>query len=85
MATKLTDECKAGAAARTAMNVDVPYLFSSDSWLAYRAGQQIRGMSGIRRCTKSRGYSVRIETTGGSLIIATFEGRDLGIITIERS
>jgi hypothetical protein len=85
MATDITKECKEGQAARTGMNVDVPYLHSSAAWMGYRAGQQIRGMSGVRKCRMSRGYSVRIETTGGSLIIVKFEGNDLGIITMERS
>ena len=86
MASDFTKECREGMAAHTRMNVDVPYLFSTAAWMAYRAGQQIRGMPRLRKCRVSRGdNSVRIEITGGGLIIVTFEGDDLGIITVERS
>ena len=81
MATDLTEACKAGYADMTARN---PYLFSSDSSLAFTAGQKVYGISGVRRCFKSRGYSVRIESTSGTAYLVKFDGAKLDRISVNR-
>ena len=83
MPMNLTEECRKGYDA--AADATPPYLFSSDSWMAWWAGYKIRGMSGIRACRKSRGHSVRIETAAGSVVIVRFSGSHLELVTVERS
>lgn len=82
MTNDLTAMCQAGQNGPELAN---PYLFSSDTWLAFRAGQLIAGMSTVRRCLKSRGHSVRIETAGGSKIVVKATGKRLEHIAVERS
>jgi hypothetical protein len=81
MATDLTNECKEGYVAGISK---CPYLHSSPSWLAWQAGQRLVGMSSIKRARMSRGYSVRVETVGGSTLIVSFGRHDLSAVTINR-
>lgn len=81
MATNLTAECKAGYADMNARN---PYLFSSDSWVAFAAGQKLYGISGVRKCYKSRGYSVRVESVSNTTYVVTLRGDKLDDIFIYR-
>ena len=55
-----------------------PY-FSSAAWLAFVAGQQLAkfGVSSPFMCAMSRGFSVKIETYGGSRWIVKFIGNKL--------
>lgn len=83
MPTDLTSPCTVGYD-----NPDMasPYLESSDSWLAFVAGQRITGMSGVRRCRKSRGHSVKVETTGGGIVTVSARYTKHGpTIKVERS
>ena len=63
MATNLLDECLAGY---TAQGDACPFYHSSDSWLAWTAGQALnaRGSVTPTQCKKSRGYSVKMQTAG---------------------
>lgn len=65
MATDLTAECVQGFRAAGAA---CPFYHSSDSWLAWRAGEALwqRGATAPTRCRKSRGYSVRLETAANA-------------------
>ena len=63
---------------------DNPYLFSSDSWMAFQAGRRIVAMCRPVKCRKSRGYSIVIETSGGSTCTLKFTGKNLETITMER-
>lgn len=84
MPADLTSPCTVGYG-----NPDMtsPYLESSDSWLAFVAGQRITGMSGVRRCRKSRGHSVKVETEGGNVVTvsASYTRRGGPTIKVERS
>lgn len=62
----------------------VPFLWSSDLWMAFRAGQQMTGTSLVVACRKSRGHSVKAETIGGSVFTVRFAGKDLSSITVDR-
>ena len=62
-----------------------PYMWSSDSWMAFEAGRQIVGSSDVRRAWKGRGHSVKIDTMGGSTITVTFGGKKtFGVLTVTR-
>lgn len=85
MATNLTAECKAGYEQGFTANgfADNPYLFSSDSWLAFIAGQKLAGISGVKSCHKSRGYSVKVASTSGTgSFRVTFAGDRLDKVMI---
>jgi hypothetical protein len=82
MATDLTAECKAGYDATP--DTRPPFLFSSPSWFAFRAGREVRGMSGIKRCRMGRGYTVNIETMGGNKVVVSFAKYDLTTVTVTR-
>lgn len=87
MATDLTTECKAGYEQGFTANgfADNPYLFSSDCWLAFIAGQKLAGISGVKSCRKSRGYSVKvISTSGVGAYRVIFAGKRLDDILIIR-
>jgi hypothetical protein len=62
-----------------------PHLWSSDLWMAFRAGQQMAGTSLVVRCRKSRGHSIRAETIGGNAFIVKFAGKNLSSITVDRA
>ena len=49
-------------------DIDNPYLWSSDAWLAYLAGADFakRGTSAPIRAKKSRGNVIRVWTAGGN-------------------
>lgn len=81
VSSDLTAECKAGYAEPSAAS---PHYLSSDSWLAFRAGQTIAGMSGVASCRKSRGYSVRIVTTGGNRVVVAASGTGLAHFNVVR-
>lgn len=83
MPTDLTEACRAGQTAGA--QAKCPHLFSSDNDLAFRAGQKIAGMSDVRTCFKSRGYSVRIQTKGGSTMKVLFSGEMLDTLTVDRT
>ncbi len=63
-----------------------PYLFSSDSWLAFEAGQALceRGLTRPERAHKSRGCSVRIVTSGQTEFLFKASGDDLEIMDLIR-
>jgi hypothetical protein len=48
--------------------IDNPYLWSSDAWLAYMAGADFakRGTSEPIKAKKSFGYVIRVWTAGGN-------------------
>ena len=80
MATELTKECTAGQAASSSDRN--PYLFSSDSWLAWEVGHRLRWQNArVVACRKSRGYSVRFTLEGGAAWIGAAEGKDLNRFT----
>lgn len=81
MQTTLTEEARAGFADPTA---EPSALFSSDCWLAFRAGQAARnaGFSQIASAAKSRGYSVRVTATDGRTALVAFKGEDLDQIEL---
>lgn len=70
MATNLTAEFIEGYNAQDAQ-IDNPYLWSSDSWLAYDAGAAFAkyGYSTPTRAAKSRGYSLRVQTAANDFTI----------------
>lgn len=81
METTLTDDARKGFADPAAE----PFAyFSSDSWLAFRAGQAARnaGFDGIAKAAKSRGYSVRLTATDGRAALVAFKGDDLDQIDL---
>lgn len=82
MATNLTAECKAGYQAP--ITDRPPYLFSSAAWLGFMAGRQVAAMSGIKRASMGRGYTVNIETTGGNRVVVAFAKPDLTTMTVTR-
>lgn len=82
MATDLTAYAREGQAKPDSKN---PWLWSSDTWCAYAAGQKMAGMSTITRAWKSRGHSVRVETVGGSVFTVRFSGKELAEITVTRN
>lgn len=49
-------------------DIDNPYLWSSDAWLAYTAGADFakRGTSAPIKAKKSRGDVIRVWTVGGT-------------------
>ena len=63
----LTDEFLEGWNA-SEPDIDNPYLWSSDAWLAYLAGADFakRGTSAPIRAKKSRGNVIRVWTAGGN-------------------
>jgi hypothetical protein len=82
MATDLTTECKQGYEAPSGSRA--PFLYSSPAWLAFMAGQNVRGMSGIKRCRMGRGYTVNVETAGGNKVVVSFAKNDLTTVTVNR-
>ena len=84
MPTDLTQECIQGY--KNADQTDWrdvapsnPFYWSSDSWLAFEAGEHL-GRNGVTvpaRAAKSRGYSVKIRTIGGTDFIYRATGPDL--------
>lgn len=70
---------------RTYQGENVISLFSSNWWLAERAGEEMRkaGYSRPIAARISRGYSVRIATTDNEFTIK-FIGNDLDIVQITR-
>lgn len=82
MPLDLTAQCLDGYNDRIGTS---PHIWSSPAWMAFRAGQAISSMSTPRKCTQSRGYTVRITTAGGSTVRVRFAGTDLSTVTIERS
>lgn len=81
MATILTAECLAG---HNDPSGKPPYIRSSPAWQAFRAGQEIAGMSAPKKCTQARGYAVRIVTVAGSIVLVRFNGKDLSDVTVVR-
>lgn len=80
MATDLTAECMQGYSADSDMpGAKCPFYFSSDSWLAYQAGQLMaaKGLSAPALCRMSRGFSVRIRTKGDTDFLFKAAGADL--------
>lgn len=84
MATDLTQECIKGY--RNADKTDWrdnapanPFLWSSDSWLAFEAGEHMgrNGLTVPARVTKSRGYSVKVRTIGGTDFLYRATGDNL--------
>lgn len=71
----LTEQCLAGNAAPTA---PCNYLFSSDYWLAFRAGQKCVGME-IASCHKTRGHAVRVVTKQGGLVLVSIRDKDVSV------
>ena len=56
-------------------NADNPAYFSSAIWFAHVAGAQLlhKGVTAPIRCAMSRGYSVKLETTGGATWLVEFK------------
>ena len=64
-----------------------PFYYSSDSWLAFEAGEYL-GRNGVThpvRCTKSRGYSVKVLTNSGTDYLYALTGDDLEVVTLTRA
>ncbi len=78
----LTQECAKGYAG----GAPNPYYWSSDSWVAFEAGAALSqsGRTAPVKCRKSKGYSVRIETAGDTIILFKFGGKDLTLPKLER-
>lgn len=85
MTTNLTQPFLDGYNAQDAA-IDNPYLWSSDSWLAYRAGATFakRGTSRPLRAWKGRGYSINVETGGGTRFVVKATTADLGQLDVYR-
>jgi hypothetical protein len=81
----LTNEFMAGWNCSNAQ-IDNPYLWSSDSWLAFNAGAEFykRGTSTPIKVRKSRGYSIRVYT-GDSEFTIKYDTATLSRYTIERA
>ena len=76
MANDLTAECRAGLVSFSAD--PNPYLFSSDSWLAFEAGARLRWQGReLVSCYKSRGYSLRIVMAGNQSYVVAASGDKL--------
>lgn len=62
-----------------------PYIFSSPCWIAYRAGYTLAssGRSRPVKAAMSRGFSFKMETTGGNMFLVKFS-KDLQSTVIER-
>ena len=63
----LTDEFKQGWNA-SQPDLDNPYIWSSDAWLAFMAGADFvkHGTSAPAKAKKSRGNVIRVWTAGGT-------------------
>ena len=85
MANDLTEAFMAGWNSQDAQ-IDNPYLWSSDNWLAYDAGAQFykRGTSTPIKAKKSKGYSIRVFTHANEFIIK-YDTATLARVTIERA
>lgn len=85
MAQDLTNQCRGGFDAYVSGHREPPYMFSSDSWLAWLAGAELAktGRTKPHTCRKSRGYSVRIETAVNRYVFKA-SGADLGARELER-
>jgi hypothetical protein len=61
------------------------HLFSSDNWLAFKAGQHLnkKGMTRPISCKKSRGYRVRVHTPASEILVS-FAGKDLSTVIADR-
>ena len=88
--TNITTECQAGYDAHDLYSTrdgapKNPHLFSSPSWLAYCAGEQMffKGVSRPTKAKMSRGFSVRIETNDNKFLFKA-SGADLEIQDLER-
>ena len=86
MATLLTAECNEGYQRDFQIDARCPYYFSSDCWLAFQAGALMatRGLSAPAKCRKSRGYSLKITTKGGTDFLFTARGNDLETMELVR-
>ena len=70
----LTDEFKEGWNA-SQPDLDNPYIWSSDAWLAFMAGADFakRGTSAPATARKSRGNVIRVWTAGGTEWRVTYD------------
>ena len=82
MAADLTAYARDGQAKPDSKN---PWLWSSDTWCAYAAGQAMKGMATITKAWKSRGHSVKAKTVGNSVVTVKFSGKDLGTVEVTRN
>lgn len=84
MANDLTKEALEGYGAKGLG--EAPYYWSSDSWLAWNAGKALdaRGSTAPAKVRKSRGYSLRIVTSGQGEFTFTASGKDLADFRLVR-
>ena len=56
-------------------DIDNPYIWSSDAWLAFMAGADFakRGTSAPIRAKKSRGNVIRVWTAGGNEFCVVYD------------
>jgi hypothetical protein len=62
-----------------------PFLWSSDSWLAFQAGRLLDKGADIVTASKGRGYSVKITLGSTDTVRFIFSGRKLDIVTVEEN